>query len=517
MMFEAGTFAYYQPKKGGSGVEKVVKPAARFRDRKRKKVGLLWGDQVYIIEKRITRATVSAKGYHLDIPLDHLMENPILSMYQIDCGQGDGALVHFPDGRWMMVDGGPPARGSNSGGVTAVDFLKWKLFVDQSWRKEFKTPGRFRIDSLVCSHPDEDHFGGFEELLPLIKGKVLEIGTYFHGGLGRFKGDFSAFENGKGFSQLGPVEGTKLPEAWLTRLIDGFPDVKRYLEPRATRPWHLSGNYAKLLKKFLGLHGSGIENMQRVDHLTGQLPGYADVKVLGPIQGSWNGKPAIRYLDSGGKSRMKSPSLTRNGQSVVLRIDYKDVRLLLTGDLNFRSQAILLQHHDPREFECHVAKACHHGSEDISWKFCQAMNPLATLFSSGDNESYSHPRAKALGLAAAFSRKHESGKKISFNGFSESDLISPLIYSTELSRSAQISKIHSVYDRNDKRVIAPKIQARGRTASSSAKGPRKAISDWLLADQFTYGLINVRTDGKKVVIGVRKENDPDFQTETFTV
>jgi glyoxylase-like metal-dependent hydrolase (beta-lactamase superfamily II) len=60
----------------------------------------------------------------------------------------------------MMIDGGPAPAWSNSG-KTAADFLRWKMFVDQSWKNEFdfrKAP--FRLDAVVCTHPDYDHFGG---------------------------------------------------------------------------------------------------------------------------------------------------------------------------------------------------------------------------------------------------------------------------------------------------------------------------------------------------------------------
>jgi hypothetical protein len=50
------------------------------------------------------------------------MDTPLLSLFQIDVGQGDGALLNLPDGRWLMVDSGPPKTSSNSGRI-AADFL----------------------------------------------------------------------------------------------------------------------------------------------------------------------------------------------------------------------------------------------------------------------------------------------------------------------------------------------------------------------------------------------------------
>jgi hypothetical protein len=48
----------------------------------------------------------------------------------------------------------------------------------------------------------------------------------------------------------------------------------------------------------------------------------------------------------------------------------------------------------------------------------QKVNPYATVISSGDNESFAHPRADAIGCAGKYSR----GSR-------------PLVYSTELARS----------------------------------------------------------------------------------
>ena len=47
-------------------------------------------------------------------------------------------------------------------------------------------------------------------------------------------------------------------------------------------------------------------------------------------------------------------------------------------------------------------------------------------------------------------------------------------------------------------------------------GPRAPMSKWLLANAMVYGLINVRTDGRKVVMGVLKEGESSFQIEEFT-
>jgi hypothetical protein len=237
--------------------------------------------------------------------------------------------------------------------------------------------------------------------------------------------------------------------------------------------------------------------------------------VLGPVEEPWNGRPALRYLDTAGRASMASPSLTRNGHSVVLRIDYDRVRILLTGDLNFRSQAVLLKNVPAEEFRCHVAKACHHGSEDISATFLSAMSPLATLISSGDNERHAHPRAKMMGLTGALSELRPVKGRNRFLDLDEKRYVAPLMYSTELSRSIELFECYAVFDQQERRVAKASIQAAGRTKRAS--GPRAPYGDWLLGSRMVFGLINVRTDGRRILLGVRNEGETSFHVETLVV
>ncbi|WP_108808164.1 ComEC/Rec2 family competence protein [Aquimarina spinulae] len=494
-----------------------IKAAHHFKTVK-KKVPFLWGDSVWVINTNSSKSRISAKGHILDVPTKDLTDKPIFCLWQIDCGQGDASLMRFPNGRVMMIDGGPGPLMSNSPAM-APAFLRWMRFVDQSWRDEFlNQESPFVIDGLVCSHPDYDHFGGFLDMINDIKQGTFKIGQVYHGGLGRFDGDISEFSNNKGMSELGPVKGTVSPELYLTTLLDGFSDVRKYSRRTTNRKWKLKGTYGKLLKELEKMDGSGVDHMQRIHAGMGKLPDFdagADcaVKVLGPIEENYRGQPALRYIDGMTKSKMAKPSLTRNGISIVQRIDIGKVRILMTGDLNFRSQALLLNNIPATEFKCHIGKACHHGSEDISTTFLRAMSPLATLFSSGDNETHAHPRAKVLGMAGAFTQPLTSGVS-EFLGLSEPKYKAPLIYSTELSRSVTLFEPDKL-TKDDRTIRGAILSSKG---AGGRKGPKMSMNDWLLADNLIYGLINVRTDGERVVIGMLKEGeDAGFQIESFKV
>lgn len=65
----------------------------------------------------------------------------------IDVGQGDAALVEFPDGETMLIDGGPRTGDYDSGERIIVPFLRRR--------------GIEKIDYVIASHPHADHIGGF--------------------------------------------------------------------------------------------------------------------------------------------------------------------------------------------------------------------------------------------------------------------------------------------------------------------------------------------------------------------
>ena len=196
---------------------------------------------------------------------------------------------------------------------------------------------------------------------------------------------------------------------------------------------------------------------------------------LGPFDGSQSIRldvlgPLTERVKVGSETRhclrkLGAEGVTKNGHSVVLKLTYGKLKVMLGGDLNTQSQDFLLQRYtsvkskastlekklaklhakgdnltdsqvkqkkkaeeqlgkiveEARDvFECDVTKACHHGSSHFSDTFMQAINATATVISSGDEESHSHPRPDALG---AFG-KHGRGER-------------PLLFSTELARSTR--------------------------------------------------------------------------------
>ena len=83
-----------------------------------------------------------------------LTERPVgeLVVTFLDVGQGDAALVEWPDGKTWLIDGGPPG-----GEVLAA----------------LRRRGVRALDTVVLSHPHPDHYGG---LVPVLR--ALPVGTF---------------------------------------------------------------------------------------------------------------------------------------------------------------------------------------------------------------------------------------------------------------------------------------------------------------------------------------------------
>jgi hypothetical protein len=244
------------------------------------------------------------------------------------------------------------------------------------------------------------------------------------------------------------------------------------------------------------------------------LPGYeADkeisIEVLGPItEPDANGKARLRWFGDVGK--------TKNGHSIVLLLRYKHIRILLGGDLNIPSEKLLLEHYTglkmpPKNaeeerlliesarkiFGADIAKSCHHGSADFTELFLQAVNPIATVISSGDNEPHAHPRAETLGATGKFCR---GGR--------------PLIFSTELARSAN-ETISNPNLAKQEFHAAVKELADAVTPAAKEKAVKKLdkLIEKIERSIGTFGAINVRTDGEKVVLAYKIERPRDKKSQ----
>jgi hypothetical protein len=194
-----------------------------------------------------------------------------------------------------------------------------------------------------------------------------------------------------------------------------------------------------------------------VDRSTGVINvGDPDIRleILGPVTESIGGAPVFRWFGD--------PAHTINGHSVVARLDYRNVSLLLAGDINIAGAKHLLADTSvASKLAAHVFKAPHHGSHEFHAPFLEAVRPQISVISSGDEPDHGHPRAVFIGAIGKDSRSDE-----------------PLVFSTE--------------------IAATFVEARGVEVTGGASTDPWGAAARTLFKRHLHGMINVRTDGQSL-------------------
>ncbi len=469
---------------------------------------LIWGDFLQDTGNRSgDYAEVRARARMGWIPTECISNDGLLEFYIIDVGQGDGVLVRTPDDHWHLIDAGV-TNSRQMTGKGAANFIRWKF------QKDLQSPARLR--NVIMSHPDFDHYGGMINLLSgdLEDGRAafdVAVDNFYHGGMGRFDATapLGTFVSG----QVDPFPiggfGIRRRDSYITELLDDHASFSGPAHPFST-------SFSDLAD--LVVHQTG--NAQRLAILgdqLGWLPGYADadnvrgpqntqlsVRLLGPILEEATDENGNRHI---GMRRLRSDSKTRNGHSVILRFDYGNARILMTGDLNEESQRLLMSYLPPAEFEADVVKGCHHGSEDVHLGFLEAMAGRSTVISSGDNEDYAHPRPSIIGASSYNGRPSLSA---------DGDFLPPLLYSTELARSVKLTRVERVRVDHDE---DPDTRMRSYPRDRAQVQPRNAryrdFSNTPVATDLVYGLVNVRTDGQHIMCATLEERGNEFDIKVF--
>lgn len=451
---------------------------------------LLWGDYSKVLAVDGDWVQIRARGRNGWVRKENLQENRILEVNFVDIGQGDGCHIQTPDDRALVIDAGE--------GDNMYRFLRWRF-------GKFQRP--FTFESFVITHPDKDHYFGFRELFA--EPNVL-VETVFHNSIVE---QVSAGKNSLGKEQK--VDGKR----FLIGLVHTLDDMKAIAGSAARRGKRL---YPNMMKD--AVEGGRVRNIRGAvaSHdwaVDAWLPGFAPadnrgmtMKLLGPVPRLVGGKSALPRIGNDG--------ITKNGHSVVLLLEIGGIRMLLGGDLNEPAQDYLIEHYtgmsphpdsvdaetalieeSRKTFEVDIAKACHHGSAHVANAFLQATNPLATVISSGDNEPHSHPRPDTLGLIGRFSR----GSR-------------PLIFSTELARSGteQIKHPNQVRRELRKNMEAELkiINDPASTAAAKEKAEERLEKHLSVIQRSVanYGMINVLTDGTRMIVAQRLERERSKST-----
>jgi competence protein ComEC len=93
-----------------------------------------------------------------------------------------------------------------------------------------------------------------------------------------------------------------------------------------------------------------------------------------------------------------------NLNSIVLRIVYKDISFLLTGDIDSTIENTLLESYDRKDLNSDVLKITHHGSQSGShFEFIRRINPQIAIISTA--KEIHHPSIRVIGRLIAFGTK----------------------------------------------------------------------------------------------------------------
>lgn len=400
---------------------------------------LIFGDEVRTTGNQENgRDRVRYRGRLGWVRSDRLMAQHPLEMYFIDVGQGDAAFIVTPRGRKILVDGG---RGDE-----AFQFLVWK------YRLDLQNAQVLDIDLLVVSHVDEDHIRG---LVSIVEHPLIRVRNVVHSGIAKYADGFD--------TDLGNTAGQGQNRMLLTR-HDGIGQLAGQNLNQPMTAWRQAITQEPNITYRAVDAGSEPIDVDDPE---------VSLTVLAPRLSQHQGIPAYQWLGSESK--------TVNGHSVILRLDYQDLRVLLPGDVNGRGARHLMS--DPNfaaGVSAHIFKAPHHGSHDFDLEFLQAVRPQVSVISSGESPDYGHPRANFLGTAGRVSRTDE-----------------PLIFSTELVAQFAVDADAEAADADD---------APDPTNAAMLGQARRRFKKRL------NGLINVRSDGRQIFCARRIAGGSQFVT-----
>lgn len=219
---------------------------------------------------------------------------PILKVYFFDVGQGDSIFIRTPEGKDILIDGGPDASVLERLGETLP-----------YWDR--------KIDLVVLTHPHADHIQGLNDVMKNYQvGEVIETDMK-----------------------------TPTPE-------------ENYFNKLAINDGAIQGR---------AIRGEKIN-----------IENDLDFQVLYPFE-----------------YQMDMENI--NDYSIVIKMIYKGRSFLFTGDATAEVEAQILDQNLDSDF----LKVGHHGSRySSSQSFIEAVSPMISIISVGEDNSFGHPTQDTL-------------------------------------------------------------------------------------------------------------------------
>ena len=226
----------------------------------------------------------------------------------LSVGQGDSAVVEFPGGKRMLIDGGGFYNDSfDTGRNIIAPFL---------WKKKIK-----RIDYLILSHPHPDHLNGLRFIARNFN--VREI-----------------WASGQGIN------------------LESYNELMDIIEDRGIKKVKMDVNTPT---RYI--------NGVRVDIYNPPVPLFREQEI-GLHQ-------------------------SLNNNSLVVKLTFKGVSFLFTGDIHEEAENILVEFGD--RLKSTVLKVPHHGSSTSSTKgFLARVQPSYAVFSVGYKNRFGFPKKEVV-------------------------------------------------------------------------------------------------------------------------
>jgi competence protein ComEC len=206
-------------------------------------------------------------------------------------------------------------------------------------------------------------------------------------------GAFAGFNGREEHNGIDPGEEAVSPYLWSR----GFKRIDAVALTHAHQD-HLGGLFAILDNFHVGALWVGHEVSAPALAKLEELARIRKIPVKHEYRGKsfhWDGVDGEFLWPPQGDGNTLNPA--QNNDSLVLRLHYRDISLLLPGDAEHQVEKEIVSENETGTLHSEVLKIGHHGSKNSTTaEFLNAVHPQFGIISNGENNPYGHPSPELL-------------------------------------------------------------------------------------------------------------------------